>query len=60
MALRAATLPCRRRRGLSPSDLEMFASILNLLFLLQRDEEFLWLQSIRHALIGEAESEEAA
>jgi len=38
----------------------MFASIVSLLFLLERDEEFLWLQSIRHALIAEAESEEAA
>jgi hypothetical protein len=42
------------------TDPEMWASILNLLYWLERDEEFLWLQSVRDALVAETESEEAA
>ena len=42
------------------TDAEKWALVLNLLYWLERDEEFLWLQSVRDALVAETGSEEAA
>jgi hypothetical protein len=39
-----------------PTDAEKWASVLNLLFWLERDEEFVWLRSVR-TVVEEAERE---
>jgi hypothetical protein len=43
----------------APTNPELWASVPNLLFWLERDEEFLWLQSVR-AAVEETEKEKVA
>ncbi len=51
-----AVYPNPRTETPPVTDPEMWASVLNLSFWLERDEEFVWLQSVRTAVCPEEQA----